>query len=453
MTHKFSLPVPEGKSKQLAIGWLILAISTLVMAGFYALLLVLSRTPYIKDVFPWVDFFYTALVVHVDFTVLFWFLAFAGVFWSICSTSKLVWLSQAGLVLSAIGGIIIAAAPLMGVGHPLINNYIPVLQEPQFFLGLIIFGFGFTLLVIHSIITIPPVSSWKEEEKALRYGCLFASIAALISIICFLWSFTITPTTLESTEYYEILFWGGGHVLQFTHALFMVVVWIWLSSQTGIPLKIENKIIITILLLGVAMVFFFPWPYLTYGITSTNMRQWFLWLMESGGGIAALPIGGYLLFALLFKGGKADGENKYLRAGIVISIALFGTGGTIGFMIKESSTLITAHYHGTNVAVTLSFMLVAYYLLPRIGFGFPNKKVALIQVYFYGAGQLMHIIGLAWAGGYGMQRKIAGGAQTLDTIQQTVAMGLMGIGGVISVIGGLMFFFVVFPAMRRKAEN
>ena len=47
--------------------------------GLCALLLVLSRTPGSQALFPWVDFFRTALVVHVNQSVLIWFLAMAGV--------------------------------------------------------------------------------------------------------------------------------------------------------------------------------------------------------------------------------------------------------------------------------------------------------------------------------------------------------------------------------------
>jgi hypothetical protein len=40
-----------------------------------------SPPPGVQKVIPWADFFHTAFIVHVDLTVLVWFLAFAGVFW------------------------------------------------------------------------------------------------------------------------------------------------------------------------------------------------------------------------------------------------------------------------------------------------------------------------------------------------------------------------------------
>jgi thiol-disulfide isomerase/thioredoxin len=48
------------------------------------------------------------------------------------------------------------------------------------------------------------------------------------------------------------------------------------------------------------------------------------------------------------------------------------------------------------------------------------------QPYVYGGGQLIHILGLAWSGGYGVQRKVAGAEQALTTLPQKIGMGMMG---------------------------
>ena len=56
-----------------------------------------------------------------------------------------------------------------------------------------------------------------------------------------------------------------------------------------------------------------------------------------------------------------------------------------------------------------------------------------------GGGQLIHVLGPAWSGGYGVQRKVAGAEQALHTLPQKIGMGMMGLGGLIAVIGGIMF--------------
>jgi hypothetical protein len=70
----------------------------------------------------------------------------------------------------------------------------------------------------------------------------------------------------------------------------------------------------------------------------------------------------------------------------------------------------------------------------------------------YGGGQLLHIIGLAWTGGYGVQRKTAGLAQGVDRAGEIAGMGLMGLGGLISVIGGLLFLVVCYRSLRGRSR-
>ena len=88
MRDEYVLAVPTDSRRWLAIAWLWLGIMALLGSGVFSVLLVLSRTPYLQDVFPWIDFFRTALVVHVDLSVLVWFLAFGGVLWSLNSTPR-----------------------------------------------------------------------------------------------------------------------------------------------------------------------------------------------------------------------------------------------------------------------------------------------------------------------------------------------------------------------------
>jgi cytochrome c oxidase subunit I len=99
--------------------------------------------------------------------------------------------------------------------------------------------------------------------------------------------------------------------------------------------------------------------------------------------------------------------------------------------------------------VTLALMGIVYLLLPRLGFGEPATRLATWQAWLYGAGQLLHIIGLVWSGGYGVQRKIAGSEQVLRTSGEIAGMGMMGLGGLIAVIGGLLFVVVVARALLQ----
>jgi heme/copper-type cytochrome/quinol oxidase subunit 1 len=92
-------------------------------------------------------------------------------------------------------------------------------------------------------------------------------------------------------------------------------------------------------------------------------------------------------------------------------------------------------------------MGITYHLLPHLGFRKVAGKAARWQPGIYGTGQLMHIVGLAWSGGYGVQRKTAGANQALESIEQFAGMTLMGVGGLVSIIGGVIFLVLVYHSV------
>ena len=444
--NHFSLDVPEVPARRLATGWLMLALASLVIGGLFTLLIVMSRTPGIQDIFPWVDFFHTALVVHVDLTVLVWFLSFAGVLWSLNSSGECRSCGWGPLWLCIAGTVIISLAPFTGAGNPLMNNYVPVLQDPFFFLGLAIFGFGFTAQVLHGLFFSHPVGANMSASGALRFGLLTALIIALLAILALVASWYGMPGTAEGETYYELLFWGGGHTIQFTHVQLMLVVWLWLASASGVKLNLTPRTALILFALGLAPALFTPYIYLAYEVGSANHMIGLTWLMQYGGGLAALPFGLIIVLALV-SAGRVPDEAKAERAALLFSILLFGTGGVIGYMISGSNVTIPAHYHGSIVAVTLAYMGITYHILPQLGFRKPTGKMVNLQPVIYGSGQLMHVLGLAWSGGYGVQRKTAGSEQGLDNIGEIVGMGVMGLGGLIAIIGGVLFLVIVFKAM------
>ena len=448
--NEFTLSMPAEASRRLASGWLWLGIASLVGAGLFAILLVLSRTPYVQDIFPWVDFFHTALVVHVDLSVLLWFMAFAGVLWSLNSSSRFIGVGWLALVLAAVGATMIALSPFIAAGKPLMSNYVPVIQSTFFFTGLIVFATGVAVLVLRSLVAVPSADLWRGGEGSIRIGFYAASISAVFALMAFGWSYDIIPPDVfDSTQYYDLLFWGGGHVLQFTYALLMLAGWLWLASGCGATVPLTPRVASAILMLGLLPVFVTPAIYLYFAGDMGAYMEQFTQLMKAGGAFAPVPLGLAVLYGCLTTTGTAQTSPQ--RAALVSSIVLFAIGGGISLMIGDSNTIITAHYHGTGGAISLAFMGLTLHLLPQLGYRQPDLKWAAPMPYVYAAGQLMHIFGLMWSGGYGVQRKVAGAAQELHGFAQTAGMGLMGLGGLIAVIGGIMFLVVVFKAMRRQA--
>jgi cytochrome c oxidase subunit 1 len=449
MQEEYYLDVPAGTRRLLGKGWLWLGILALLGSGLFSVLLVLSRTPYIQDVIPWLDFFHTALVVHVDLSVLVWFLAFGGVLWTLNSTTRFMWLGWAALVLAGLGAALMVVAPFAGPGNPLMSNYIPVLQTPLFTVALLGFGLGITLLVLRSMSASPLVGLHMEGSGALRFGLNTAAVSAAMAVFAFTWSYLAIPESMTGKAYFELLFWGGGHMLQFTYTLLMLVAWLWLSSSSGVRLPLNPRVVLILFVFGLLAVFMAPLIYYSNQVLSAGHIKLFTWLMAYGGSLAPVPLGLAVGYGLLTSQ-AAVGTQLPLRSALWSSMILFGIGGAIGFMIQDSNVTIPAHYHGSIVGVTLAFMGLTYELLPRLGYGIANVRLATIQPYILGGGQLLHVLGLAWSGGYGVQRKVAGTEQGLDGMEKIAAMGLMGFGGLIAIIGGFIFLLVVLTAMLRK---
>lgn len=447
MTHSYYLDTPEDETlRRQSIAWLILALASLVIGGLFVILIVLSRTPGIQDIVPWVDFFKTALVVHVDMTVLVWFLAFAAVLWSLNSNQACKNCGWPPVILAAIGMLGITVSPFLGAGNPLMSNYVPVLRTPIFFVSLGIFGLGVTLQILNGLFSSRSVGKYMHGSAAMRFGLLTSLVAAFFSVMSLGLSFSMLPADIEGQRYYELLFWGGGHVLQFTHTQLMMVVWLWLASISGVMIQASSRVILILFALGIAPVLLTPLIYLAYPIESPYHINSFAWLMKYGGGLAVLPLG--LIMLASFKGaGKPYEEFRAERSALFFSILLFGTGGLIGFMIAGSDVRIPAHYHGTIVGVTIAFMGITYYLLPKLGFRKPVGKWALRQPAIYGSGQLIWVLAMAYTGGHGVQRKIAGAEQGLKTMSEHIAMVIMGFGGIIAISGGIIYLVVVFRAM------
>jgi cytochrome c oxidase subunit 1 len=445
---EYAIPVPTDARGSLARGWLYLALAAIIGSGVFSILLVASRTPGLAQLFPTADFFRVALVVHVDLSVLVWFVAFAGMLWSLNSTVRWIGLGWAAFLLTALGSAALALAPFAGREPPVMANYIPVLDGPVFLSGLVTIALGVGLLCVRGMSVVPRVGTRLDGAAALRFGLNASLASTAVALMAFAWSWLAVPHGLEAKPYYELVFWGGGHVLQFTWTLLMMVAWLWLLSAIGAPVPLTPRV--AVLLFGVALVSVFITPviYLAYAVPSVEHYRMLTWLMRFGGGLAILPITLAVVVGLICAR-ITDEKARPLRAALVTSLVLFSAGGLIGFMIQGSNTKIPAHYHGCIVGITLAFMGVAYHLLPRFGFRAPTGRMATWQPWLYGVGQLMHMLGLVWSGGYGVQRKVAGAEQVLRTTGEVVGMGLMGFGGLVAIVGGVLFVVVVLRAIWR----
>lgn len=450
--NSYDLPAHSESLAHTARAWMLLGLAALVGAGLFSLLLVLARTPAVAHIIPLVDFFHVALVVHVNLSVLIWLLSIAGVFWSLSCRSEAPRWDRLSFWLAALGTLVVSLSPFLGAGDPLMNNYVPILQHPVFYAGMGLFTLGIVSHLLRCGLDRirPTVDQALQGSDALRGAIRLSALIVALAVLAMLVSMIEIPASVQGQAYFEFLFWGGGHVLQFNHALLMMVAWVVLASGGGYRLALSPRQTLLFFILLALPVVTVPYWYGAYEVTSAEHRMAFTNLMRFGG-LFCLPIG--LAVALSWRGAsRANGEQVYLRAALWSSMWLFALGGVLGYMIAGLDIVIPAHYHGSTVGVTIAFMGLCYYLLPRLGFGPVPTRLATWQPILYGGGQVMHILGLAWSGGYGVQRKTLELSQGFEHLGDMAAMGLMGLGGLVSVVGGLLFLVAAWRSIRSAPQ-
>ncbi|MBF0623785.1 MAG: cbb3-type cytochrome c oxidase subunit I [Magnetococcales bacterium] len=449
--------IPAGPARSVTAGWLALALYSLVGAGLVVILIILARTPVIHDLIPWTGSFKTALVIHVDLSVLVWFLSFAGVLAGLTVTAARPALDRLALGTAAAGAVVITFSPFLGRDAPHINNYVPILDNAAFFTGVALFMGGVLLRAFQALRhRRPPAATEPAATGALLFGIrtglailLFATVVWVVT-----WS-SLTPGPADDPagreEYFEVLYWGAGHILQFTHTQLVMVVWLWLAALGGAWPRLGPRWLWVIFLLGSLPVLLAFHIHVAHGVETGAHRLAYTQLMRHGNGVGPLLLGLFLLPALWRSRRQVAEDARGPRLALVLSLLLFGVGGVIGFLINGIDVTIPSHYHGSIVAITVAYMGLTYPLLPRLGYRPVASRWSRWQPALYAGGSLLHVAGLALAGLYGVQRKTHGAAQELTTLPEKLAMGLTGAGGLVAVAGGLLFLILAIGAFRRPA--
>lgn len=449
---------------RLIFSWLFYAVSSLIFAGIFAFLVAMARTPLIQDILPGKDYIHVALVGHVILSVVIWFLAFQGVLWILSSTELLntqIFNKTTGWVgfwFSVAGTICIIVTAIFGLGTPLFINYIPVLTHPFFYAGLMLLTIGIFITLINTFLTIWRawrVRTYTDRFPLITFGMTMSGMSVFFAVICFGLSYyfqILAPHSKETLDF-ETLFWGGGHILQFANTIAMVTVWIFLTNLIFKTIPIKDGYGKALYIFYLFFVLPSPFLYFIYDTTTQEYRDAFTRLMQYGLG----PSTGLFTIALLvtIKSKGSENISKELIgfiskikglpwkdpafSSLVISMIVFTLGGIISLTIYGSDTRIPSHYHGVIGGVTLAFMGLTNHILSVLKKDIYSKKIATLQPYIYGIGQTLFVIGMFLAGAHGVQRKTFGSAQNLDDISKIIGMSIVGLGGLIAIIGGIMF--------------
>ncbi len=438
-------------TRMLLYGWLSFAISSLMFAGVFAFLIVMARTPIIHNLFPTVDYVRVALVGHVTLSFVIWFLAFEGFLWTLTSTlhlgtgqfSKIA--GWTGYLLSVAGTLFVIIAAISGLGSPQFINYIPVLTHPLFYAGLLLLISGITITLSNTFLTMQ--KAWKEKKykgrlPLLTFGMTIPGIAFFSATACFGLSyyFQIITPTVKTPLSLEALFWGGGHILQFTNTITMVTVWLFLTQIVFKNFPIRDGYSRWLYILYLIFIIPAPLIYFIYDTPSYGSTKTFTTLMEYGLGPSTIIFAIAILMTIGSSGRLRDLPwNRPEFSSLILSMALFALGGLISFKIYGYNTKIPSHYHGAIGGVTLAFMGLTNHILYLLKGDVYSRKIAAIQPYIYGTGQSLFVLGMFWAGSHGVARKTFGAAQNLDDIAKVMGMVIVGLGGMVAITGGILY--------------
>jgi Cytochrome C and Quinol oxidase polypeptide I len=458
----------ENKS---AINWLKNGIWALAFAGLYSIVLVILRTPQLSQIFTDKSAFKSSLIIHVNLSVLVWLLCITCIIWSY--GSKRVYFENIFNKLALVGMILMVISPLASESNPIMNNYVPILENIWFIIGLSLF---LSTILCFSILVF--INSFYDFDfKKPRYLAhilplvkMSSSLMYIMVWICFALSYkeatelsTVFP--MEVDYYYELLFWSGGHLLQFIYTQIVMFVWLILAEVWLRNKLFYYKIYSSLFVINLILSFFIFYGHIVYQMPEYEFTAFFTKHMQHCGGVAP-TLFMLVLIADIFKTTKPKGSLSFTASALISSALLFFVGGLIGILISGVNLSIPAHYHGSIVGISIAFLGFVYIFcfrsiayisdiktvsnellleLPKVtlieygsnlssDYKWPN--IQLITITF---GQLVHISGLALAGGYGILRKNPDGEISLSA---KVYMGMLGGGGLIAIIGGLMFVYI-----------
>jgi cytochrome c oxidase subunit I len=438
----------QDDSRRLMAGWLILALVALALSTLCAVLLVAARAPLPGGFAGTAELFGRALVLHVTFAVVVWFLACAAGIWTLAAggrggeTSGTVrWIA---IALSALGLAGMLAPLFSGAAQPVLANYVPVLDHPLFLAGLMLLAAGVGL---HGAATARDVMRGVRDGQVWQLGALLSMIAAAFALGALIASIALAglPSTPAG---FETVAWAPGHLLQFVHVLLLMSVWIMLGESALGESLAPRRWLTVLLLTAAAPLLAVPAIYLGYPIDGADFRRAFTRLMTWGLWPAPALLGLLVLSRLMRAWRKA--KLAPATPALVLSVVLFLIGCVLGALIRTDSTMVPAHYHGTVGAVTLAYMALGYHLLPAFGVRARGMPVRW-QPVLYGAGLIVLALALAWSGWLGVPRKTL----HMDVIVQHpayfAAMGLVAVGGLLAIGGAALYVVNIVRAVYTAA--
>jgi cytochrome c oxidase subunit 1 len=477
----------------------VVAIVFLAIGGLFGLLVALTRWPAVH--FLPADWFYLALTAHGLDVLLVWIIFFemavlyfasAVVLNSRLAGPKWAW---TGFGLMLVGALTTNVAVLQGGSSVMFTSYVPMMAEPHFYLGIILFAVGALLgcgVFFGTLVIAKRDKTYEGSIPLVTFGALTAAIIAVFTIAS--GAIILIPTLLWSVGLvshidpliYKTIWWAMGHSSQQINVAAHVAVWYAIAAMVFGAKPLSEKIsrmafLMYILFLQLASAHHLlaePGLSSEWKIFNTSYA---MYLAVLGSMIHGLSVPGAIEAAQRSRG-LTKGMFEWLRkapwdnpafSGMFMSLVFFGfIGGISGVvmgteqinLIMHNTIYVPGHFHGTVVAgTTLAFMAITYLLVPLIfRRELMMKKIARWQPYVFGFGVAGISIFMMGAGTLGVSRRhwdmtFADAILPFDyPAAAYLMMTLNGIFAVLAAIGGIMFVVVVVGSVffgKKLAED
>lgn len=419
---------------RLALAWFALALGALGISALFAVLLIVARIPFMG---LGSNAFQTALVQHVTLSGSVWVMAVAAGWWSVGRRDN-AWLRWSGFGMALVGTLAMTVTPLIGNGRPVLRTYIALLDHPIFLAGFMLLGAGLCLAAGCALF-----ARLTNDHGAWLSPVKLSALAFLIAMAAFLVDLFLPIQSGPGTFRLERGFWGLGHNMQHVQLMLLMAAWLGLGDRALVRVaQIRSWLpwLFVAVVVPVAVGPVLNWAAYASGLGSldgyTTLLRWAAWL-------PALLLAVALSLGLL----RARRERRWDEdeRALALSITLFVAGCLLGASVQVEALTIPAHDHAIVGSVTLAFLMWIRRMAGEMGMLTPDLTPTRGLPGAYGLGMLLMVLGHFGAGLLEIVSKTPHVGGNLDISGRWVAVGAVGLGGVLALSAVAI---MVFMALR-----
>jgi hypothetical protein len=395
--------------------WLAIALFSLFSANVIAILLVLMKLP-VFSTFSFESLFRPLLAYHVNLAMVFWLPTVACWLWaSLFSIPKNK--VKLAFTLSLMALILFIVSLVDAKELVTLSNYYPILHSTIFVCSL-------ALQVVAVSVLVLAVVKCTDNGSSVLFLAKSAAYVWLILLVAIVNNFIMVIMEGDQLTSVEQMLWAPGHIQQTINSFLIATMWSsFLNDDKVSPLL---RIICWLTICSCAFALVASFVFSDEGMA----KEVFTWQMSL---FSWLPMA-LVLFTVI----REQINNKYITLSVVVALL----GIFSGMLITPGTLSIPGHYHGMTGAFNLAFFAILLAQRETV------KKYQNSMTMLYGAGLIMLILGLTWAGWLGIGRKLIAQTQGELDVWQSMALSSVAFGALLAV--GVSGYIIAsfFPKMR-----